>query len=161
MARNIFRIDSIDCIHNGFHKPAIENFTAQIKMCYPNYKYPEEYIDHEMGIIFPSYLIKLTYGFTDNQFTIRFDDERGDRTICIYYDFANKMKTTLLNYSKNDGQKVKKEKINGKEIIFSKNWEGRYTASIFLDNGISVAYYTKDTKYSTELQESILGFSIM
>jgi hypothetical protein len=159
IARNLFKIDTIDATHNGFHKPAIENLTTQIAVCYPQFKYPKAYMDHKLNIVFPAYLTKLNYEFGDSAFTIRFDDPKGERTICIYYDFANEMKATLLDYSKKAGQKVVLEKVGDRELIFSKNWQGEYTASFF-ENGMAVGYYTKQAKYAAELKQAILSFQM-
>ena len=159
IARNLFKIDTIDGTHSSFHKPAIENLTTQVEICYPQFKYPKAYTDHKMNIVFPAYLIKLNYEFMDSVFTIRFDDAKGERTICIYYDFANEMKTTLLDYSKNAGQKVVFEKAGDRELIVSKNWQGKYTGSFF-ENGMSVGYYTKNARYAGELKQAILSFKM-
>jgi hypothetical protein len=155
----LFEYSQVDTIFQLIKKPAIVNFIAAIKACGYGYRYDSGFEDKACQLLLPKWLDGYSLGFSDNDFFISFDDHNTASGICIvlFYDLKEECQQIFFRQMLQPGQQYDSSITDGKIMYRFRNCKGIYVGEIFLDNKISIAYYTSEAKTEEQLRTCILS----
>ncbi len=150
-------------VDNNFHrvkKGLIQNIASAIKTCGYSYRFDIAFKDRASSVLLPVQMNQYAVCMGNNHFYISFDDENDSsvNSIVLYYDIFNEHRNLLLDEFLGGTLPYEKEILNGTTMYLYKNKRGDHVGEIFLENNMTIAYYTKTPRLEQQLRHCIQSF---
>jgi hypothetical protein len=161
VAPNTVTFTPIDSSTSMARYGGFDDLIPHIVSCQPGYVYAQHYKDPPYQLAVPSSVKNTSYGFGEGNFYISLNSPEGDTpitSIVLYYDFNGKYRSFYFSQLKGGKEKTDIVRVNNHDIYRSINWQGKFAGEVFLEKGLSVAYYTKDKRIEGLLQQCVASF---
>lgn len=168
------KVDSVKCISSGYFlefipvdnnfqrvkKQLIQNIHLALKACGYSYSFDVKLKDVALCMILPVQMNQYAICVGNNHFYISFEDENDSsvNSIVLFYDVFNEHKNLLLKEFSTGMLPYEKEIFNGTTTYLYKNERGDNVGEIFLENNMTIAYYTKASTLEQQLRHCIQTF---
>ena len=154
--------EPVDSLFQKVTKPVISNFIDAIKICGFGYHYDSNFTDKACRLLLPNWLDEHSLSFGNDDFFISFDDDDPASTTCVilHYDLKEMYRTVFHQQFREAGSRAVVTQFNGKKMYTFRNEKGLYTGEIFLDENISIAYYTTEIGKIPQLKTCILSCNL-
>lgn len=152
-----WKAESIDSVFTWMHKKAYNDIIPFLYNCNSDCIFTKAYPDPAYKFKLPSRATKISYGVRNNNLYINFTDEEVTN-ITIHYNFKGDNKGSFFeNLKAND--KCDSVIIEDKKIYLFKNWQEKLAGEYFINNVLSISYYTTKAEDEGILRECITSFT--